>query len=91
MKEFDAVSWRPTSPAQACRRDRPLSGDLAAQRVLDGGGNASMLRHRSDGARRYCSPIRELRGRRAHADLSQSEDRVVSLAGLGYWPAATDL
>ena len=92
-KEFDAVSWRPTV---AGRRQAAASGHylatLAAQRVLDSGGNAIDAGVTAAIALAVLQPdLVSFAGVAPTLIYLKAEDRVVSLAGLGYWPAATDL
>ena len=92
-KEFDAVSWRPTV---AGRKHAAASGHylatLAAQRVLDGGGNAIDAGVAAAMALAVLQPdLVSFAGVAPTLIYLQSEQRVVSLAGLGYWPAATDV
>ena len=92
-KEFDAVSWRPTV---AGRRHAVASGHylatLAAQRVLDGGGNAVDAGVTAAMALAVLQPdLVSFAGVAPTLIYLKSEERVVSLAGLGYWPTATDV
>lgn len=90
---FDAVSWRPTV---AGRHHAVASGHylatLAAQRVLDQGGNALDAGVTAAMALAVLQPdIVSFAGVAPTLIYLKEEARVVSLAGLGYWPAATDL
>ena len=93
VKDFDAVSWRPTV---AGRKSAVASGHylatLAAQRVLDGGGNAIDAGVTAAIALAVLQPdLVSFAGVAPTLIYLKNENRVVSLAGLGYWPAATDL
>jgi len=90
---FDAVSWRPTV---AGRQHAVASGHylatLAAQRVLDRGGNAIDAGVTAAMALAVLQPdIVSFAGVAPTLVYLKDEGRVVSLAGLGYWPAATDI
>jgi gamma-glutamyltranspeptidase/glutathione hydrolase len=88
-----APSMRPTligrQHAVACGH---YLGALAAMRVLDGGGNAIDAGVTAAMALAVLQPdIVSFAGVAPTLIYVAREDRVVSLAGLGYWPAATDL
>jgi gamma-glutamyltranspeptidase/glutathione hydrolase len=90
---FDAASWRPTL---AGRESAAASGHylatLAAQRVLDGGGNAVDAGVTAAMALAVLQPdIVSFAGVAPTLIYLAEEERVVSLAGLGYWPAGTDV
>lgn len=92
-QDFDAVSWRPTV---AGRRHAVATGHylgtLAAQRVLDGGGNAIDAGVTAAMALAVLQPdLVSFAGVAPTLIYLKGEERVVSLAGLGYWPAATDV
>jgi len=92
-KEFDAVSWRPTV---AGRHHAVSSGHYlataAAQRILDGGGNAIDAGVTAAMALAVVQPdIVSFAGVAPTLVYVAAEQRVVSLAGLGYWPAAVDV
>lgn len=93
QQEFDAVSWRPTVVGH---RHAVASGHylatLAAQRVLDHGGNAVDAGVTAAMALAILQPdLVSLAGVAPTLVYLKSENRVVSLAGLGYWPQATDI
>ena len=89
---ISAASMRPTvigrSQAVACGH---YLAALASMRVLDAVAMQSMPRHRRDGACFTAAGHREFRGCGTTLIYLEKEDRVVSLAGLGYFPAATDI
>src|SRR5438094_4542541 len=67
-------------------------GTLAAMRVLDAGGNAVDAGVTAAMALAVVQPdIVSFAGVAPTLIYMEKEGRVVSLAGLGYWPAATDL
>ena len=88
-----AASLRPTvigrSYAVACGH---YLGALAASRVLDAGGNAIDAGVTAAMALAVLQPdIVSFAGVAPPLIYLQREHRIISLAGLGYWPAATDL
>jgi gamma-glutamyltranspeptidase/glutathione hydrolase len=88
-----AASMRPTvigrSHAIACGH---YLGALAAMRVLDAGGNAVDAGVTAAMALAVLQPdIVSFAGVAPTLIFLEKEDRVISLAGLGYWPAATDI
>src|SRR5476651_46510 len=90
---ISAASMRPTvigrSHAIACGH---YLGALAAMRVLDAGGNAVDAGVTAAMALAVLQPdIVSFAGVAPTLIYLKKEDRVVSLAGLGYWPAATDI
>lgn len=90
---FSAVSLRPTvtgkSHAVACGH---YLAAMAAMRVLDRGGNAVDAGVTAAMALAVLQPdIVSFAGVAPTLVYLRREDRVVSLAGLGYWPAATDV
>lgn len=92
-KAWKNSSWRPTI---AGRRYAVSSGHYlataAAQRVLDAGGNAIDAGVTAAMALAVLSPdIVSFAGVAPTLIYLKEEQRVVSLAGLGYWPAATDV
>src|SRR6185369_6976926 len=65
---------------------------LAAMRILDDGGNAIDAGVTAAMALAVLQPdIVSFAGVAPTLIYLESEDRVISLAGLGYWPAATDI
>jgi gamma-glutamyltranspeptidase/glutathione hydrolase len=90
---FDAVSWRPTLAGRSCAvATGHYLATLAAQRVLDGGGNAIDAGVTAAMALAVLQPdIVSFAGVAPTLVYLKDEQRVVSLAGLGYWPAATDV
>src|ERR1043166_2649469 len=92
-KEAAAQSWRPTVAgrhyAVACGH---YLASAAAMRALDRGGNAIDAGVTAAMALAVLSPdIVSFAGVAPTLIYLKAEDRVVSLAGLGYWPAATDV
>ncbi len=90
---ISAASMRPTiigrSHAVACGH---YLGALAAMRVLDAGGNAVDAGVTAAMALAVLQPdIVSFAGVAPTLIYLEKEDRVISLAGLGYWPAATDI
>jgi gamma-glutamyltranspeptidase/glutathione hydrolase len=90
---YSAVSLRPTvtgkSHAVACGH---YLAALAAMRVLDRGGNAVDAGVTGAMALAVLQPdIVSFAGVAPTLIYLRSENRVISLAGLGYWPAATDV
>ena len=90
---ISAASMRPTvigrSHAIACGH---YLGALAAMRVLDAGGNAIDAGVTAAMALAVLQPdIVSFAGVAPTLIYLAKEDRVISLAGLGYWPAATDI
>ena len=88
-----AASMRPTvigrSQAVACGH---YLAALASMRVLDAGGNAVDAGVTAAMALAVLQPdIVSFAGVAPTLIYLEKEDRVVSLAGLGYWPAATDI
>ncbi len=88
-----ATSFRPTLVG---RRQAVSSGHylatLAAMRVLDGGGNAVDAGVTAAMALAVLQPdIVSFAGVAPTLIYLKEEDRVVSLAGLGWWPMGTDL
>ena len=86
VRDFDAVSWRPTV---AGRKSAVASGHylatLAAQRVLDGGGNAIDAGVTAAIALAVLQPdLVSFAGVAPTLIYLKNENRVVSLAGLGY-------
>lgn len=92
-QEFSAVSWRPTV---AGRRHAVSTGhylaSAAAQRVLDNGGNAIDAGVTAAMALAVLQPdVVSFAGVAPTLIYLKAEERVISLAGLGYWPAAVDV
>ncbi len=90
---ISAASMRPTvigrNQAVACGH---YLASLAAMRVLDAGGNAIDAGVTAAMALAVLQPdIVSFAGVAPTLIYVEKEDRVVSLAGLGYWPAATDV
>jgi len=90
---FDALSWRPTVAGRECAvASGHYLATLAAQRVLDGGGNAIDAGVTAAMALAVLQPdIVSFAGVAPTLIYLKDEARVVSLAGLGYWPAGTDV
>ncbi|MGH8666568.1 MAG: gamma-glutamyltransferase family protein [Burkholderiales bacterium] len=90
---FDALSWRPTLAGRECAvASGHYLATLAAQRVLDAGGNAIDAGVTAAMALAVLQPdIVSFAGVAPTLIYLENEARVVSLAGLGYWPAATDV
>src|SRR3954470_1611960 len=95
-------SYKMSAPAESFRptvmgRDYAVSSGhylatLAAMRVLDAGGNAVDAGVTAAMALAVLQPdIVSFAGVAPTLIYLKSEGRVISLAGLGYWPAATDL
>src|SRR5687768_1015480 len=92
-KEFNPVSWRPTVLG---REYAVASGHYlataAAQRIFNAGGNAIDAGVAAAMALAVLQPdVVSFAGVAPTLIYVSKEDRVVSLAGLGYWPASTDL
>src|SRR5262249_3455528 len=92
-REAASVSWRPTV---AGRHYAVSSGHYlataAAMRVLDAGGNAVDAGVTATFALGVLQPdIVSFAGVAPTLIYLKAENRVISLAGLGYWPAATDV
>jgi gamma-glutamyltranspeptidase/glutathione hydrolase len=90
---ISAASMRPTvigrNHAVACGH---YLAALAAMRVLDAGGNAVDAGVTAAMALAVLQPdIVSFAGVAPTLIYLEKEDRVISLAGLGYWPAATDI
>lgn len=88
-----AASLRPTVAGlhQAVATGHYL-GTLAAMRILDRGGNAIDAGVTAAMALAVLQPdLVSFAGVAPTLVYLKNEDRVVSLAGLGYWPAATDV
>src|SRR4051812_3107381 len=88
-----AASMRPTVVGlhQAVATGHYLAS-LAAMRVLDRGGNAIDAGVTAAMALAMLQPdMVSIAGVAPTLIYLKNEDRVVSLAGLGYWPAATDV
>ena len=90
---FSAASMRPTvmGRSQAVSTGHPLA-TLAAMRVLDAGGNAVDAGVTASMALAVLQPdIVSFAGVAPTLLYLERQNRVISLAGLGYWPAATDI
>src|SRR5665213_3202492 len=90
---ISATSMRPTvigrQHAVSCGH---YLAALAAMRILDAGGNAIDAGVTAAMALAVLQPdIVSFAGVAPTLIYLESENRVVSLAGLGYWPAATDI
>ena len=90
---ISAASMRPTvigrSQAVACGH---YLAALASMRILDAGGNAIDAGVTAAMALAVLQPdIVSFAGVAPTLIYIEKEDRVISLAGLGYWPAATDI
>ena len=90
---ISAASMRPTvigrSQAVACGH---YLAALASMRILDAGGNAIDAGVTAAMALAVLQPdIVSFAGVAPTLIYLEKEDRVISLAGLGYWPAATDI
>jgi gamma-glutamyltranspeptidase/glutathione hydrolase len=92
-QEFDAASWRPTIAGRRCAvASGHYLATLAAQRVLDHGGNAIDAGVTAAMALAILQPdLVSFAGVAPTLIYLKAEDRVISLAGLGYWPRATDI
>src|SRR3954471_8660310 len=93
MMAVPAASLRPTVVGvhQAVSTGHYLAS-LAAMRVLDRGGNAIDAGVTAAMALAMLQPdMVTLAGVAPTLIYLKNEDRVVSLAGLGYWPAGTDV
>ncbi|MCC7079250.1 MAG: gamma-glutamyltransferase [Burkholderiales bacterium] len=90
---FDALSWRPTLVGRECAvASGHYLATLAAQRVLDAGGNAIDAGVTAAMALAVLQPdIVSFAGVAPTLIYLEKEARVISLAGLGPWPAATDV
>src|SRR5690606_19596852 len=92
-KEFNSRSWRPTiiGRHQAVASGHYLAS-MAAQRILDNGGNAVDAGVCAAMTLAVLQPdIVSFAGVAPTLVYIKEEARVVSLAGLGYWPASTNL
>ena len=90
---ISAASMRPTviGRSQAVSCGHYLAA-LAAMRVLDRGGNAVDAGVTAAMALAVLQPdIVSFSGVAPTLIYLEKEDRVISIAGLGYWPAATDI
>ena len=92
-KEAATVAWRPTLAgshyAAACGH---YLATAAAMRALDAGGNAIDAGVTAAIALTVLQPdVVSFAGVLPTLVYLKAENRVVSLAGLGYWPAATDI
>jgi gamma-glutamyltranspeptidase/glutathione hydrolase len=93
MKDIPAAAWRPTVSGShyAVSTGHNLA-TAAAIRVLDNGGNAIDAGVTAAMALAILQPdIVSFAGVAPTLIYLKKENRVVSLAGLGYWPAATDV
>ncbi|CAM3687588.1 Gamma-glutamyltransferase [Bordetella sputigena] len=93
MKDIPAVSWRPTVSGNhyAVSTGHALAS-LAAMRILDQGGNAIDAGVTAAMALAVLQPdIVSFAGVAPTLIYIKEENRVISLAGLGCWPAATDV
>lgn len=91
-KDIAAESWRPTLAGNhyAVSTGHSLA-TAAAMRILDQGGNAVDAGVTAAMALAVLQPdIVSFAGVAPTLIYLQRENRVISLAGLGYWPAATD-
>jgi gamma-glutamyltranspeptidase/glutathione hydrolase len=91
--DLPAESWRPTMAGShyAVSSGHALA-TAAAMRVLDRGGNAIDAGVTAAMALAVLQPdIVSFAGVAPTLIYLKEEERVISLAGLGYWPAATDL
>ena len=93
MKEFNAVSWRPTVAGRCyAAASGHYLATAAAQRVLEMGGNAIDAGVTAAMALAILYPdVVSFAGVAPTLIYLKGEDRVVSLPGLGYWPAAVDI
>ena len=92
-KEAATAAWRPTLAgshyAASCGH---YLATAAAMRALDAGGNAVDAGVTAAMALAVLQPdVVSFAGVAPTLIYLKSENRVISLAGLGYWPAATDL
>ena len=92
-KDIEAESWRPTVAGShyAVSTGHSLAS-AAAMRALDKGGNAIDAGVTAAMALAVLQPdIVSFAGVAPTLIYLRKENRVISLAGLGYWPATTDL
>jgi gamma-glutamyltranspeptidase/glutathione hydrolase len=92
-REAASAAWRPTVAGShyAVSSGHPLA-TAAAMRILDAGGNAVDAGVTAAFALAVLQPdVVSFAGVAPTLIYLKAENRVVSLAGLGYWPAATDV
>ena len=92
-REAASVSWRPTvAGSHYAVSSGHYLASAAAMRVLDAGGNAVDAGVTAAMALAIVQPdIVSFAGVAPTLIYLKAENRVISLAGLGYWPAATDV
>ncbi len=92
-REAASVSWRPTvAGSHYAVSSGHYLATAAAMRVLDAGGNAVDAGVTATMALAVLQPdIVSFAGVAPTLVYLKAENRVLSLAGLGYWPAATDV
>ena len=92
-REAASVSWRPTvAGSHYAVSSGHYLATAAAMRVLDAGGNAVDAGVTATMALSVLQPdIVSFAGVAPTLVYLKAENRVISLAGLGYWPAATDV
>jgi gamma-glutamyltranspeptidase/glutathione hydrolase len=92
-REAASVSWRPTvAGSHYAVSSGHYLATAAAMRVLDAGGNAVDAGVTAAMALAVLQPdVVSFAGVAPTLVYLKSENRVISLAGLGYWPAATDV
>src|SRR5687767_6392175 len=92
-REAASVSWRPTvAGSHYAVSSGHYLATAAAMRVLDAGGNAVDAGVTATMALSVLQPdVVSFAGVAPTLVYLKAENRVISLAGLGYWPAATDV
>jgi gamma-glutamyltranspeptidase/glutathione hydrolase len=92
-RQAASVSWRPTvAGSHYAVSSGHYLATAAAMRVLDAGGNAVDAGVTATFALAVLQPdVVSFSGVAPTLVYLKAENRVISLAGLGYWPAATDI
>jgi gamma-glutamyltranspeptidase/glutathione hydrolase len=92
-RQAASVSWRPTvAGSHYAVSSGHYLATAAAMRVLDAGGNAVDAGVTATMALSVLQPdVVSFAGVAPTLVYLRAENRVISLAGLGYWPAATDV
>jgi gamma-glutamyltranspeptidase/glutathione hydrolase len=92
-REAASVSWRPTvAGSHYAVSSGHYLATAAAMRVLDAGGNAVDAGVTATFALAVLQPdVVSFAGVAPTLIYLKGENRVISIAGLGYWPAATDI
>src|ERR1043165_2774235 len=92
-REAASISWRPTiAGSHYAVSSGHYLATTAAMRVLDAGGNAVDAGVTAAFALSVLQPdVVSFAGGAPTLVYLKDDKRVISLAGLGYWPAATDV